>query len=628
MRLLLINPRFPESFWTFKFAVERILSGKRYLNPPLGLATLAALCPKDWKVEIVDENIESAPINPEADIIGVCGMGVQFKRQRALLTYYRRKGYYVVAGGSYASLCPEEYEGIADTVVAGESEYIWPEFCEDFERGRQKQRYQETGLVSLQDSPVPRFELLKLSRYSSVSLQFSRGCPFQCEFCDIIVMFGRKPRTKTHDQVGRELDALRKQEVRNAFFVDDNFIRNRKEAKALLRYLIDYQRKHKYWFNFGTEASLNLARDDKLLALFREANFEWVFIGIESPDEESLKETRKYQNMGRDILSSVRHIYSYGIEVLGGFIIGFDNDTMESFERQFRFIMESGIQSAMIGLLVALPKTPLYKRLEAEGRLIRDANEVDNTKDSTNIIPKQMSYEEMVSGYRDLYRRILEHRNIANRIQNKTRYLKNPVYRGNDYSLTDRLTIMRNLFVRGLKPGGFSRIFHFIRTIPLTRPQLLPLVLKEWIVGLSMRDYADRHFVENIEPVCSSVRKYRDIIEKTFQRYLREGVLEISFNPVRNAPDHFSFTMKGWLGRDFFRKAGRHMERVLEDSTVSLTLRIDEFSERQAKHFERLLKRLSQYGDRIHIAVDEKLEDLVVVDSSVFNLIWVGQPAA
>lgn len=215
MRLLLINPRAPESFWTFRWAVDRVLPGKRAVNPPLGLATLAALCPPHWEVEIVDENVEPIPSAPKADLIGVCGMGVQFPRQRELLTHFRERGYKVVAGGSYASLCPELYAEIADSVVAGEAEYIWPQFCRDFEEGTAKPLYKECGEVSLHDSPVPRFDLLKLKRYSMVSLQFSRGCPFRCEFCDIIIMFGRKPRTKAVSQIRAELDALRAHGVNN-----------------------------------------------------------------------------------------------------------------------------------------------------------------------------------------------------------------------------------------------------------------------------------------------------------------------------------------------------------------------------------------------------------------------------
>ena len=317
MRVLLINPRFPESFWSFKWAVDRVLPGKRALNPPLGLATIAALCPEEWDVEIVDENVESIPLTPQADVIGICGMGVQFQRQQELLTYYRNKGYFVVAGGSYASLSPESYDSIADCVVAGEAEYTWREFCDDFAAGRPKQRYQEAGFVSMADSPVPRFDLLKLNRYRTASLQFSRGCPYRCEFCDIIVMFGRRPRTKALSQIGGELDLLRRLHVRNAFFVDDNLIGNKRAAKDLLQFLEQYQWQHGYRFRFGTEASVNLAQDDELMELFRRAGFAWVFLGIESPDVTSLQETKKFQNTRQDMLSAVRRIYANGIEVLG-----------------------------------------------------------------------------------------------------------------------------------------------------------------------------------------------------------------------------------------------------------------------------------------------------------------------
>ncbi|HSM17950.1 MAG TPA: cobalamin-dependent protein, partial [Gemmatimonadales bacterium] len=231
MRLLLINPKFPESFWSFKWALDTVLRQQKAPTPPLGLATLAALCPEDWDIRIVDENVETIPLDPKADLIGICGMGVQFPRQRELLTFYRSKGYHVVAGGSFASLCPERYGTLADTVVAGEAEYIWPEFCRDFAAGKTKPLYHETGVVALSDTPTPRFDLLNLRLYQSVTLQFSRGCPFRCEFCDIIVMFGRRPRTKPLEQVGRELDLLRHQHVRKVFFVDDNLIGDKPAAK-------------------------------------------------------------------------------------------------------------------------------------------------------------------------------------------------------------------------------------------------------------------------------------------------------------------------------------------------------------------------------------------------------------
>lgn len=625
MRLLLINPKLPESFWSFKWAVDRVVPHARTLNPPLGLVTLAALCPKQWEVEIVDENIESIPLDPCADIVGVCGMGVQSLRQKELLTFYRKKGFYTVAGGSYASLCPEFFEPFADTVVAGEAEYIWKDFCRDFERRRVQRLYQETGEVDLKDSPVPRFDLLKIEKYKKVSLQFSRGCPFRCEFCDIIVMFGRKPRTKTLAQVEKELDLLRSLEVKNAFFVDDNLIGNKPAAKGLLRFLKDYQQTHDYQFRFGTEASLDLAEDNELLQLFREANFEWVFIGIESPDEESLKETGKFQNARQDILASVRKIYSHGIQVFGGFIVGFDHDTLSTFDKQFRFIMDSGIQAAMIGLLMALPKTPLYLRLAQEGRLIPEANDADNTSLGTNFIPKRMGYEEMVRGYHALYHRLLEDSNISARIRNKMRYLTKPIYRG-EYNFRESCLVLKNLFVRGLWPGGVPRVFHFLRSVPFLRPMLIPSVVQDWIVALAMRDYVERHFVA-AHQTSDIAHRYLGLIEKAFHRYLARGSLEVSLSQVKTVAAtlaisfNFSISFKGWLDRGFYRRAGRHLEKMLENTTSSLTLHIEELHETQLKHLNRLLKRLARHGDRITISVREQLRDLVPIDSSVFNLV-------
>jgi radical SAM superfamily enzyme YgiQ (UPF0313 family) len=595
---------------------------KKATNPPLGLATLAALCPAEWEVEIIDENIESIPLDPEADIIGICGMGVQFERQSELLTFYRQKGFFVVAGGSYASLCPEYYETLADSVVSGEAEYIWKEFCRDFEKGKPKKLYQETGTVALTDSPVPRFDLLKLENYRSVSLQFSRGCPFRCEFCDIIVMFGRKPRTKTPEQVGKELDLLRKLNVRSAFFVDDNLIGNKPCAKELLTYLKNYQQKHNYPMTFGTEASLNMAQDNELLTLFSEANFKWVFIGIESPDQESLKETKKYQNTREDILTSVRKIYSFGIDIYAGFIIGFDNDTTKTFESQYQFIMKSGIQAAMIGLLTALPKTPLYERLEKEGRLIQKQNYGDNSKLDTNVMPKQMGYKEMIRGYKQLHHRLLSNHGIAKRIKNKTRYLTKP-NTGSEFSLMRGLKSLRNFSIKGLFPGNIPRIFYFIRTLPLFKPGLIPLVVQDWIIGLSMKDYVNRHFNQEFEKVNQVAYSYLKQIEAAFHHYLHGGSLELSFNQAKNAAANLSIKLKGVKKRKFFKQAGRYLEKVLENTASSITLHIEELQAARLKHLNRLLERISQYGDRVYITVNDSLNDLIEIDSSKFNLVLI-----
>ena len=623
MRLLLINPRFPESFWSFKWAVDHVLPGKRAINPPLGLATLAALCPADWDVSIVDENIASLPLAPEADIVGICGMGVQVGRQRELLAYYRKRGHHVVAGGSYASLCPEQYEGLADTVVAGEAEYVWPEFCRDVERGQPQPLYQETGVVALEDSPVPRFDLLDLPKYRAVSLQFSRGCPFRCEFCDIIVMFGRKPRTKAPAQVGRELDALRRLGARSVFFVDDNLIGDKPAAKVLLRFLAAYQREHGHPFHFGTEASVNLAQDPELLELFRAANFGWVFMGIESPDEASLKETLKFQNTRQDLLTSVRTLYAHGIDVFAGFILGFDHDTTGSFGRQHRFITDAGIQAAMIGLLQATPKTPLYERLAADGRILPDTDSSDNTKLWTNVVPKGMSFTELVAGYRDVYHRLFDDRGIAARIRNKLRYLRKPVVTRR-YPFVETLTIMLRFLTHGLLAARVSRSVQFVRSVPWWRPRLVPQAVTDWIVGLSMQDYIDRHFEPVGESAHRVAQEYLRRLERVFARYREAGALDISLGDARNAAGTLSLRLKGWLDRRFFNRAARHLEDALRDTSAYVSLRVDHLHDAHVRHWQRLLRRLSRYGDRVEIVLSETLRYRLRVDSSVFTLRFEG----
>jgi radical SAM superfamily enzyme YgiQ (UPF0313 family) len=619
-RLLLINPRFPESFWSFRWAIDSVLPSKRTVNPPLGLATVAALSPGDWQIEIVDENIESIPLKPQADIIGVCGMGVQFRRQKELLSYYRGLGYYVVAGGSYASLCPERYETLADTVVAGEAEYIWKEFCRDYLAGTQRALYEEKGTVALEDSPTPRFDLLKLDRYTNISLQFSRGCPFRCEFCDIIVMFGRKPRTKSCEQIGRELDALRALGARNVFFVDDNFIGDKPVAKKLLRYLRDYQRERNYNFQFGTEASLNLAQDKELLTLFPEANFAWVFIGIESPDEESLKETKKFQNTREDILTSVRQIYSHGLDIFAGFIVGFDNDTLSTFERQYRFIVDSGIQVAMVGLLTAIPKTPLYERLQSEGRLLPGADGTDNTSVGTNFIPKQIEYDTLVREYKRLYQRLLQPSAIAARIRNKMRYMRKPSYQAL-YPLRTQLGIMTKFAWRGVVSGGPYHLLQVARTIAFARFRQIPLILSDWIAALSMKDFAERHLLIRKRDAQNATLAHIEKLRNSFRWYVQQGRVRIQMEQ-----GNISLRLQGLVDSAFYTKASRAIRDLLSNTTSTVTLHVDDFHEEQRRHWNRLLRRLRRDGDRIYVSAGEKLKDLLEVDSSVFHLVL--EPAA
>ena len=603
MRLLLINPKAPESFWNFHWAVSRILPGKRAVNPPLGLATLAALCPPHWQVRIVDENVEPLPLAPEADLIGIGGMGVQFPRQRELLEYYRGKGYPVVAGGSYASLCPEHFEHLADSVICGEAERIWPQFCADFEAGKPLALYRETGTVDLRISPTPRFDLLKLDLYTMASMQFSRGCPYMCEFCDIIVMFGRKPRHKSLEQIGAELDVLRERGVHKVFFVDDNLIGNLKVAKSLLRFLIDYQARHRYMFSFGTEASLNLAQDEELMELFRAAHFRWVFIGIESPDEASLRETRKLQNTRVDPLPAVQQIHAHGIEVLAGFIVGFDNDTVSTFERQYEFIVRSGIQTAMIGLLNAMPRTPLYERLQAAGRLREQDSSGDNTKLSTNVVPLGMSHEELIAGYRRLHERLLADGAIARRIRNKNRFLgRSSGGPALEYGAGASLRIVLRFFRRGLLPAGPVRLWHFLRSFPWAKPWQIPLTLGDWIVGLSMQDYAKRHFAGTATESPAVWNKRLVRLAQALRR-CDAGKVTISHGVCERGTPVLALSLRAVPGRGL-RRAAVQLRSLLKETPARLTLRFEEVRAADVPRLQRLLCRLAHFADKVSIEAE------------------------
>jgi radical SAM superfamily enzyme YgiQ (UPF0313 family) len=405
IRLLLVAPVFPEGFWTFAWVFRHVITGRHAVNPPLGLATIAALTPEDWQVSLVDENIESIDLDVIADIVAVGGMSVQHDRQIEIMREFRNRGRYVVAGGSFATLCPERYLEHCDTIIFGEAEEIWPAFCKDYEAGKPQSTYTESGAIPLLQSPVPRHDLIRWESYLAGAIQFSRGCPFLCEFCDIIVMFGRKPRQKRLDQVGAELDAMRLRGVRNVVFVDDNLFGNSAECRKLLAFLIVYQTRYKYAFVFGAEITLDVAAHPDVLTLMREAHFAWLFIGIESPNLAALSEARKGHNLKNNMLKSIQIIYTYGIDVFGGFIVGFDSDDLTIFDQQLEFIVDAGIVIAMVGMLMAPPRTPLFNRLQKAGRLVSDqliGEALINAGLSTNIVPLQMTREQLFAGTADL----------------------------------------------------------------------------------------------------------------------------------------------------------------------------------------------------------------------------------
>jgi len=412
MKIYLVAPKNPESFWTF----DRILASlkKKCLFPNLSLPTVAGITPREHEVVLCDENVEAIDFATDADIVGVTGYVVHKKRILEIAREFRRRGKFVVAGGPLASLCPEDLRGEVDVVFVDEAEYTWPQFLADYQAGAWKAEYRQHEKPSMHDSPLPRFDLLKIDEYRTMTIQFARGCPFNCEFCDIIVMYGRKPRTKTVAQVMAEVLEIHRLGVRNIFVVDDNFIGNKPEAKLLLRALADWQEKNGYPIEFLTEATLNVAQDDELLRLMRQANFTTIFIGIESPRAESLQETHKTQNLRENILESVHRIQKAGIEVMAGMIVGFDHDDPSIFEEQFRFIQEARIPVSMTGMLNAVPKTPLYQRLKDAGRLV--AESVGDQFVFTNIIPKGMSRVQLYEGYKKLLERLYGYRNYRRRV--------------------------------------------------------------------------------------------------------------------------------------------------------------------------------------------------------------------
>jgi radical SAM superfamily enzyme YgiQ (UPF0313 family) len=620
VKLLLINPRAPESFWSFRWAAEKILPSCRAINPPLGLATVAALTPASWEITIVDENVETIPLRPDADVIGIGGMAVQYGRQAELLRYYRERGHLVVAGGSYASLCPEKYQELADVVIAGEAERTWKQFCSDLENGTPRRLYVETGTIPLDESPVPRLDLLRLDQYAMPSLQLSRGCPFQCEFCDIIVMFGRRPRTKSLEQVERELDLLRSRGVRDVFFVDDNFIGNKPYAKRVLRHLIDYQERHRVSFRFGTEASVNVSQDDELLHLLSRANFMWLFLGIETPDHESLREAGKLQNTREDLVTSIRRIYSHGIDVFGGFIIGFDNDTLETIERQHRFILDSGIQVAMVGLLQALPRTPLYQRLEAEGRLSPDDAYDDNTRFTTNVIPKLMDPKAMVEGCEQLYRRLTSDEGIEGRIREKLRHFKSRAL-GSGYSVREELGILGRFLRHGIACGGWRRLRAFWRSLGTSSIRQIPFVISEWISGLSMQDFVKRHLSVDLDRERRLAESLFSRLEHRLSRYRSRGSVDLALVDQPSTPPAVRLRISGLVDRMFFSRVARGLKPWLRRTRSTVVLHLEQIDLADLSHLQAFLRKLSAYGDRITLAVSEALPSIPEIDSSRFRII-------
>jgi radical SAM superfamily enzyme YgiQ (UPF0313 family) len=492
MKILLLYPEFPDTFWSFKHALKFV--HKKAGAPPLGLLTVAAMLPAEWEKRLVDLNV--AALSPRdlawADYVFISAMVIQRKSAAELIERCKQAGARVVAGGPLFTMEPEQFP-LVDTFVLNEAELTLPPFLADLQNGRLQKIYSTTEFPDIEKTPTPLWKLANLKYYDTVPIQFSRGCPFSCDFCNITSLLGHRPRIKTSAQIIAELDSLYALGWRKSiFFVDDNFIGNKKMIKAdLLPALIKW-REGKTGMAFNTEASINLADDPELISLMTRAGFDTVFIGIETPNEGSLTECSKTQNKGRDLVESVKLLQRAGLQVQGGFIVGFDNDPASIFQQQIDFIQASGIVTAMVGLLQAPLGTRLHARMQQEGRLVKEFSG-DNVDGSTNIIPS-MGLDQLQAGYRKILENIYAPKMYYERVMTFLREYHPPQIRMQmepQYFLALGRSIYQ-LGIRGVERVEYWRLFFWTL---FTRPRLFPLAITLAIYGFHFRQVAELHVI-------------------------------------------------------------------------------------------------------------------------------------
>ncbi|MBN1998184.1 B12-binding domain-containing radical SAM protein [candidate division KSB1 bacterium] len=490
MKILFIYPETPSTFWSFRNALKFI--SKKSSEPPLGLITVAAMLPEKWEKKLIDMNVSSLTDSTIrwADYVFLTGMNIHLDSFQKVVNRCHDLGVKVVAGGPMITTEHENFSHV-DIRVLGEVESIITDIVRDLENGTPQSIYKADSFPDISKSPVPLFELLDKKKYANVSIQYSRGCPFNCEFCSISVLNGHKPRTKSTQQLLTELDTLYQNGWRNAvFIVDDNFIGNkRKLKKDILPALKKWSQDRKYPFLYYTEVSINLADDDELIKLMVEAGFDHTFIGIETPHEDSLAECGKAQNQKRDMVEAVQKLMRCGLMVSGGFIVGFDNDPPDIFDRQIAFIQKSGIVPAMVGLLNAPSGTRLHQRLKAENRLLTTMSG-DNMDGSINFIPK-MNYDKLQSGYKRMIRTIYSPKVYYHRVKTFLREYRVPQVKMSRLTWRDIKALLRSMWILGLIEKGKRYYWRIVLYSLFRHPKKFPLAILYSIYGYHFRKVAE-----------------------------------------------------------------------------------------------------------------------------------------
>jgi radical SAM superfamily enzyme YgiQ (UPF0313 family) len=495
MKALLIYPEFPDTFWSFRYALKFI--HRRASSPPLGLLTVATMLPEEWELRLIDMNVER--LDDEdlrwADLVFVSAMSVQKESVKDVITRCKAIGVGIVAGGPLFTTEYELFE-MVEHLVLNEAEITLPLFLDDFRNGVTRHLYATDQWADMWQTPAPLWKLINMKRYASVTIQYSRGCPFNCEFCDITLLCGRAPRTKEKEQILSELESVYKSDFKGqVFLVDDNFIGNRIKLKEeILPAMIEWMNMKKHPFSFNTQTTIELADDKELMDMMVRAGFDVVFIGIETPHEQSLAECNKFQNRNRDLLASVRNIQKAGLEVQGGFIIGFDSDPLTIFDTQIKFIQASGVVTAMVGILVALPRTQLYERLKNENRLLKETSG-NNTDCSTNFIPR-MDYDLLISGYKKVLNSLYTPKHYYERIRTFLREYVPPEKKKKAFRFRPHYF---GAFFKSIVVLGFigKERFHYWRLLLWTtfsRPRLLSQAVTLAIYGFHFRKIFEKRF--------------------------------------------------------------------------------------------------------------------------------------